>query len=139
MNFLKTVTYSAICAAGVFFEWLFGPINAALIALIAACLLDYITGVICACMGVSQKSESHALSSTAGWLGLMKKGVMLLLVGLLHFIDNATGVPIRDAAIFAFLANELLSIIENCGLMGIPIPDVVTRVVEVLKDGKSKT
>lgn len=98
-------------------------------------VVDYITGLIVA--GVfkkSGKSKSGALSSQAGWRGLAKKGVTLLIVAVACQLDNITGSEfIRNATIIGFMANEVISIVENAGLMGIPIPGVITKAIEILK------
>lgn len=75
------------------------------------------------------------MESRAGWKGLCRKGVTLLVVLVACRLDLVIGSSfIRDAAVIAFIANETISIIENCGLMGIPIPSVITRAIEVLKN-----
>lgn len=97
--------------------------------------IDYLTGLIVA--GVfhqSPKSEGGALESRAGWKGLCRKGVTLLIVLVGCRLDVVMGSNfIRDAVVIAFIANETLSIIENAGLMGLPIPAVITKAIEVLK------
>ena len=82
----------------------------------------------------SGKSESGALESHAGWKGLLKKGVTLLVVLVACRLDLLMGSTfIRDAVIIAFIVNEVISIAENAGLMGIRIPKVITGAIEVLK------
>ena len=98
-------------------------------------LIDYATGLIVA--GVfhkSQKTASGALESRAGFKGLCRKGAILLFVLIGYRLDLAVGTSyIRDAVCIAFIANELISIVENAGLMGIPIPAVITKAIDVLK------
>lgn len=98
--------------------------------------LDYITGLIVA--GVfhrSPKTVNGSLESRAGWKGLCRKGVTLLIVLVACRLDNITGSNcIRDGVVIAFVANETVSIIENAGLMGIPIPTVLTKAIEILKN-----
>lgn len=114
---------------------LFGGFDAALITLIIFMGVDYITGLIVA--GVfhkSTKTKNGALESGAGWKGLCKKGVTLLVVLVACRLDLVMGSNfIRDAVVIAFVANETISIIENAGLMGVPIPTVITKAIEVLK------
>lgn len=114
----------------------FGGWDSALTTLVIFMGVDYLTGLIVA--GVfhnSEKTETGALESRAGWKGLCRKGVTLLIVLVACRLDLAMGSDfIRDAAVIAFIANETISIIENCGLMGIPIPAVVTKAIEVLKN-----
>lgn len=114
---------------------LFGGWDAALVTLVIFMAVDYITGLLVA--GVfhrSGKSESGALESHAGWKGLLKKGVTLLVVLVACQLDLLMGSTfIRDAVIIAFIVNEVISIAENAGLMGIRIPKVITGAIEVLK------
>lgn len=114
---------------------LFGGWDAALITLIIFMGLDYVTGLLVA--GVfhnSEKSKNGALESRAGWKGLCRKGVTLLVVLVACRLDLVMGSNfIRDAVVIAFIANETLSIIENAGLMGVPIPAIIVKAVEVLK------
>lgn len=114
---------------------IFGGFDAALITLMIFMGIDYVTGLIVA--GVfhkSQKSETGSLESRAGWKGLCRKGVTLLIVVVACRLDVVTGSTfIRDAVIIAFIANETISIIENAGLMGVPIPAVITKAIEILK------
>lgn len=85
-------------------------------------------------MDKSQKSADGALESRAGWKGLCRKGTTLLVVLVACRLDLVTGSTfIRDAAIIAFIANETLSIIENAGLMGVPIPAIVVKAIDILK------
>lgn len=115
---------------------MFGGWDSALTTLVIFMAIDYLTGLIVA--GVfhnSEKTETGALESRAGWKGLCRKGVTLLIVLVACRLDVAVGSDfIRDATVVAFVANETISIIENCGLMGIPIPAVVTKAIEVLKN-----
>lgn len=114
---------------------LFGGWDAALVTLVIFMAVDYITGLLVA--GVfhrSGKSESGALESHAGWKGLLKKGVTLLVVLVACRLDLLMGSTfIKDAVIIAFIVNEVISIAENAGLMGIRIPKVITGAIEVLK------
>lgn len=115
---------------------LFGGWTASLTTLLIFMGVDYATGIICA--GVfhkSQKTKTGALESRAGWKGLCRKGMILLLVLVGHRLDLAIGANyIRDAVCIAFIANEAISIIENAGLMGIKLPAVLTKAIDVLKN-----
>lgn len=114
----------------------FGGWSAGLTTLLIFMGIDYISGLIVA--GVfhnSPKSEGGALESRAGWKGLVRKGMTLLIVLIGCRLDILLGVVyIRDALVIAFIVNELLSIIENMGLMGIPIPLALESAIELLKD-----
>lgn len=119
---------------GSFIASLFGGWDAALITLIIFMGIDYLTGLIVA--GVfhkSGKTENGTLESRAGWKGLCKKGVTLLIVLVACRLDMVIGSTfIRDAVVIAFIANETISIVENAGLMGVPIPTVITKAIEIL-------
>ena len=113
----------------------FGGWDASLTTLMIFMGIDYLTGLIVA--GVfhkSSKSESGALESRAGWKGLCRKGVVLLIVLVACRLDLLIqSTFIRDAVVIAFVTNETISIIENAGLMGVPIPSVIVKAIEVLK------
>ena len=113
----------------------FGGWTASLTTLLIFMAIDYFTGLICA--GVfhkSPKTETGALESRAGFKGLCRKCGVMLLVLMGHRIDLAMGSTyIRDAICIAFIVNESLSITENLGLMGVPIPAVVTNAIDILK------
>lgn len=112
----------------------FGGWDAALITLISFMAIDYASGLIVA--GVfhnSNKTETGTLESKAGWKGLCRKGMTLLFVLIAYRLDIVIGVNyIRDAVIIGFIANELISIVENAGLMGLPLPAVITKAIDVL-------
>lgn len=113
----------------------FGGWDSALTTLVIFMGIDYITGLMVA--GIfkrSGKTENGALESRAGFKGLCRKGVTLLIVLVACRLDMMIGTNfVRDASVLAFVANETISIIENAGLMGVPIPSVITRSIEVLK------
>lgn len=117
----------------------FGGWDSALTTLVIFMGIDYITGLMVA--GIfkrSGKTENGALESRAGFKGLCRKGVTLLIVLVACRLDMMIGTNfVRDASVLAFCANECISIIENAGLMGIPIPSVIMKSIEVLKS-KSK-
>lgn len=114
---------------------LFGGWDAALVTLVIFMGIDYLTGLIVA--GVfhnSKKTETGALESRAGFKGLCRKGVTLLIVLVACRLDLLINSNfIRDAVVIAFVANESISIVENAGLMGIPIPAILVKAIDVLK------
>nr|DAS70440.1 MAG TPA: holin [Caudoviricetes sp.] len=114
----------------------FGGWSDALITLIIFMSVDYITGLaVAGIFKKSKKSENGALESRAGFKGLCRKGVALLIVLIATRLDIMMNTTyIRDAVVIAFVANEGISIIENAGLMGVPIPSVVKRAIDVLKE-----
>ena len=120
---------------GAFIASLFGGWDTALATLLIFMAVDYATGLIVA--GVfhkSQKTENGALESRAGWKGLCRKGTSLLVVLVAYRLDLVIGSNfVKDATIIAFIANETISIIENAGLMGAPIPAVIVKAIDVLK------
>lgn len=115
---------------------LFGGLDAAFQTLLLFMAVDYVAGLIVAgVFGASDKTDSGRLESRAGFKGLCRKGVTLLIVLVAAQLDTVLGMTIvRDAAIYAFIANECISIIENAGLMGIPIPNVVMNAIETLQN-----
>lgn len=133
---MKSGITTVIGVIGGMITSLFGGWDAALVTLIIFMGVDYVTGLIVA--GVfhnSEKTENGALESRAGWKGLCRKGVTLLVVLVACRLDLVMGSNfIRDAVVIAFVANETISIIENAGLMGIPIPAAIMRAIEILKN-----
>lgn len=119
---------------------LFGGWTSAMTTLVIFMLIDYITGILVAAVfKKSNKTEDGGLESKVGWKGLIRKFSTLLIVLIsirLDIIFNTT--IISNCVVFTFLGNELLSLLENVGLMGIPLPSVLTEVISVLnKKGES--
>lgn len=114
---------------------LYGGWTQGMTTLVILMIIDYIMGILVAgVFGASKKTEDGKLESRAGWKGLVRKGVTLLIVLVATRIDLMLESNfVRDAAVIGFAANELLSIVENAGLMGIPMPAVVTNAIEVLQ------
>ena len=129
------ILYSVVGAVGGFISMAFGGWSEALVTLIIFMSVDYITGLaVAGIFKKSKKSENGALESHAGFKGLCRKGVALLIVLVAVRLDVVMKTTyIKDAVIIAFIANESISIIENAGLMGIPIPSVVAKAIDVLK------
>ena len=138
---MKNGFCTMIGAIGALIASLFGGWDTALVTLMIFMATDYVTGLIVAgVFHTSQKSENGALESRAGWKGLCRKGVTLLVVLVACRLDLITGTNfIRDAVIIAFICNETISIIENAGLMGIDIPPALTAAIEVLKKKSDDT
>ena len=114
---------------------LLGGWDMALQTLIIFMTIDYVTGLMVAgIFNKSAKTKHGALESVAGWKGLCRKGVALLIVLIACRLDLLTGANlIRDAVVIAYCTNEAISIIENAGLMGVPIPTKLTKAIEALK------
>lgn len=132
---MKNAIIATIGALGGVVASIFGGWTASLTTLMIFMGVDYLTGLIVA--GVfhqSPKTASGALESRAGFKGLIRKGMILLLVLVGYRLDLAIGATyIRDAICIAFIVNELVSIVENAGLMGIPIPSAITKAIDVLE------
>lgn len=132
---MKNVLISIVGAVGGAISFCFGGWTESLTTLLIFMAIDFLTGLICA--GVfhkSKKSDTGALESKASFKGLCRKGVIMLIVLVGHRIDLAIGSTyVRDAVCIAFIVNETISIIENAGLMGVPIPKVITSAIEILK------
>ena len=136
----KGVCTTACLIGSIIASW-FGGWTTSLTTLLVFMGIDYLTGLIVA--GVfhkSPKTENGALESRAGWKGLCRKGMTLLIVLIACRLDLiaasllGTGEHfVRDAVIIAYIVNETLSSIENAGLMGIPVPKVLAKAIEVLK------
>lgn len=120
---------SAIC-------WAFGGWDAALTALVICMSVDYISGSIVALVfHNSRKTESGSYNSGYGLKGLCKKGLMLLFVIVAVQADKLLGSQyIRDAVCIGFCSNEILSIVENLGLAGVPMPQAVVKALEQLQE-----
>lgn len=138
---MKNAICTGIGIVGSFIASLFGGWTASLTTLLICMGIDYITGLVVA--GVfhnSPKTESGALESRAGLKGLIRKCMVLLFVLIGYRLDVAIGVTyIKDAVCIAFIANETLSIVENAGLMGLPIPAVITNAIDILKKKNTET
>lgn len=131
----STVLSGIIGVIGAAFTTLFGGWTTGMTTLLIFMGIDYVTGLIVA--GVfknSNKSESGALESRAGWKGLCRKGMTLLIVLIAYRLDLMLGTAyIRDAVVITFAVNEALSILENAALMGLPLPAVLVKALDVLK------
>ena len=141
MTNIKAFICTVAGVVGGFITRLFGGWSEDMITLIIFMAVDFLMGLILA--GVfhnSNKSDTGHLNSRAGWKGLCKKCVTLLFVLIAHRLDVSLGTEyIRTATIIGFIANELISIVENAGLMGLPLPETVIRAIEILKNkGENK-
>ena len=132
---VKAQFMMAVGVAGGVIVSLLGGWDTALMTLVIFMGVDYLTGLIVAGLfHTSQKTENGRLESRAGWKGRCRNGVTLLIVLVACRLDLVIGSNfIRDAVVIAFIANETISIIENAGLMGVPIPAAIIDAIEVLK------
>lgn len=103
--------------------------------LVIAMAVDYISGLIVAAVfHNSKKTETGRLESRAGWKGLIRKGMTLAIVLIAAQLDLTLNTNfIRDAVVIGFIANEVISIIENAGLMGVPITPALVNMIDLLK------
>ncbi len=137
---MKELICTIAGVVGGFLSSLFGGWDSALITLLIFMGIDFATGFITAGMGKSKHSDSGGLSSKAGWFGLAKKVCTLLLIVAAVRIDILIGMNyIRDAVCISFCLNELLSIVENTSLMGIPYPAVIKKAIDVLQTKVGRT
>lgn len=133
MKYYKSVI-TVIGSLGAVISTALGGWDSAIITLLVFMAVDYITGVFVAIMHKSSKTNSGGLSSAVGFIGLMKKCSILLMVVVAHYIDTFIGADYtRDAVCLTYILNELLSIIENAGVLGLPIPAVIKNGIDILK------
>lgn len=117
-------------AVGGWLGYFLGGCDGLLYALIAFVVIDYITGVMCAII-------NKQLSSEVGFKGIFRKVLIFLLVGIANIIDVqviGTGAVLRTAVIFFYISNEGVSLLENAGYLGLPIPEKIKTVLEQLHD-----
>ena len=121
-------------AVGGWLGYFLGGCDGLLYALIAFAVIDYITGVMCAII-------ARKLSSAVGFKGIFRKVLIFLLVGIANIIDVqviGTGAVLRTAVIFFYISNEGVSLLENAGHLGLPIPEKIKTVLEQLHDRAEK-
>lgn len=132
---MKQFICTMIGAVGSGIAALFGGWDTGLVSLLIFMGLDYVSGLVVA--GVfhkSNKTDTGSLESKAGWKGLCRKCMTLVFVLVAYRLDLVIETNyIRDAVIIAFIANELISLVENAGLMGIPLPAVLTKAIDILQ------
>ncbi|MCH5188325.1 MAG: phage holin family protein [Oscillospiraceae bacterium] len=133
---MKEIICTAAGIAGAAIAAVFGGWNASLGTLMICMAADYLTGLIVAgVFKASSKTPGGGLESKVGWKGLCRKAVILMFILLAHRLDMAVGTTyIRDAVTIGFITNELISLIENAGIMGVPMPESLKKALEILKD-----
>ena len=118
---LKIAAAGLGAVAGIFGGWDW------LISVLLACMVaDYVSGTLVAWMGKSLKTEYGGLSSKVGWVGLVRKGLMMMVVLVAALLDRALGTDtamFRDAVCWFYIANEGISLMENLNLAGVPFPN----------------
>ena len=127
---LFNVLALALGTVGLWLAYFFGPLNGLLITLLAFIIADYVTGVAAAAV-------KKRLDSNVGFKGIIKKVIILLIVGVANLLDVyvlGANMILRSAVIFFYIANEGLSIIENAGEIGLPIPKKLREILAQLRD-----
>ena len=128
---MKTVwnwIHVALAAIGGGLGGFFGEMDGFFYALIAFVVIDYLTGVMCAII-------DKTLSSNVGFKGIFRKVLIFVMVGIGHVIDTqliGSGDALRTAVIFFYISNEGVSLLENAGHIGLPIPEKLKEVLAQL-------
>jgi toxin secretion/phage lysis holin len=123
-----------LAAVGGWLGYFLGGCDGLLIALVVFVAVDYVTGVMCAVV-------DKKLSSEVGFKGICRKVLIFLLVGIANVLDAEvlkTGSILRTAVIFFYLSNEGISLLENAGHLGLPIPKKMKKVLKQLHDRSEK-
>lgn len=129
----NTVQFS-FAAVGGFLGWFLGGCDGLLYALIAFVTVDYVTGVMCAVV-------DRKLSSSVGFKGIFRKVLIFVMVGISHILDTqviGNGSVLRTAVIFFYISNEGVSLLENSGHLGLPIPAKLKEVLKQLHERSEK-
>lgn len=135
MNLYDEKLSSLIALLGTLFTWLFGTWDTSLMILITFMILDYTTGLL---RGYLTKK----LSSDIGLKGIARKGVILVVLIVAVLLDRLLSGDVyvfRTLVCYFYIANEGLSILENCSVIGLPIPTKIQEALEQLKDGNKKS
>lgn len=132
---MKNAICGVLGAIGSGVAFLFGGWDTAIITLLIFMAIDYLLGfLLAAVFKKSKHSENGGLESKTGWKGLVRKGTTLVIVVVANRLDvQLGGSYVRDGVCIAFITNELVSIIENAALMGVPIPKIITNTIDLLK------
>jgi toxin secretion/phage lysis holin len=134
---IKWIAGIAGAIAGLFGEW-----STMLTILVVVMAIDYISGWIVAWCGRSPKTEDGGLSSKVGFVGIAKKGFIMLLVLLATLLDRAIGnetMVFQSSLVFYYIANEGLSILENAALMGVKFPEKLRKALETLREKEDES
>ena len=139
-NVIKNGILAGLAVFGSFAANALGGWDASLQVLIALMVADYLTGVLVAAVWhKSSKSSSGTLNSVAGFKGILKKCMILMLVWIGVLLDQALGSSYaRTAVVLFFVGNEGISLLENLGLMGVPYPTFLKKALEALHDQGDK-
>lgn len=130
IDLIWTKIQIAITSLGGVLGYFVGGMDGLLTALVILMVLDYVTGVMCAIVDKS-------LSSAIGFRGIFKKVLIFMLVGVAHILDLhviGTGEALRSAVICFYLSNEGVSLLENAGHLGLPIPEKLKAILAQLHE-----
>ena len=131
---MKNAICTVVGLVGAVIASALGGLDVTLRSLLIFMAADYFTGLAAAIFGKSLKTVNGGLDSRVGWLGLCRKGLILLLVLVAHRLDMTLGTDyVRNTVVIGFMANELISITENAGVLGLPMPTVIKKAIEILK------
>lgn len=138
---MREMFYTIMLSIGSALSYFIGGVDTMFVVLCVFLAVDYVSGIIVACVfKKSTKTESGKLNSMVSFKGLCKKLFVVILVGVAHFLDIALDTNfIRGGVVVAFISNETISIIENAGLMGIPIPASLQKAIDILQDREVKS
>jgi toxin secretion/phage lysis holin len=136
MNTIKTTVLGVLGIVGSVIAKYLGGWDAALQTLIIFMAVDYFTGMLVAAVfHKSEKTVNGRLDSRAGFKGLCRKGMTLVMVLVGSLLDGLSGTDvIRNAVVIAYCINEAVSIVENAGIMGLPIPSIIRKALEILQN-----
>lgn len=125
---MENILKVSIGFVGAAVSYLWGEWSALLAALLLFVVLDYISGLAAGVV-------TGKLSSKVRYIGIAKKVFIFVMVAIGHTVDQLLGDDhlVRDTVIFFYIANELISILENAGRIGLPIPSVIQKAVDVLR------
>ena len=138
---MKEAVCTSIGLVGSMIASLIGGWDAPMQVLIICMIVDYISGIVVAgVFHASKKSENGALKSSSGLKGLCRKCMILFIIVIMAQVGKVANIDyLRNAAIIGFIANEIISIVENAGLMGVPLPKIVYKAIDILTEkGKEK-
>lgn len=136
---MKKLTEALSAAAGAIASFFVG-IPPVVYILLAVMMIDYITGILCGCMGKSKKTENGGVASSVAFKGLLKKALIILIVLLASLLDKTVSIgagvqfeAVAGATCLWFIASEGISILENAATMGIPIPKILLQALEIMR------
>lgn len=138
---MREMFYTIMMCVGSVMSYFIGGVDTMFIVLCIFLLVDYISGVIVAAVFKnSSKTETGKLNSSVSFKGLCKKFFVLVIIGVANLLDIALGTNfIRGGVILTFISNETISIIENAGLMGIPIPMALRKGIDILQEREEES